>query len=146
ILGAARLDKRRGRYKLEPVSMRQFVDEILSEDRHLFEKDGHTVVFEKGRDARVAIDRSAMRVVLSNLIENAARYSPRGSTIRLRTHRDLRSCRLDVVDSGDGIARKDLRNVFKMFWRADTHGPRRAGTGLGLYIVRSIVREHDGKV
>ena len=80
------------------------------------------------------------------LIENAARYSPRGSTIRLRTHRDLRSCRLDVVDSGDGIARKDLRNVFKMFWRADTHGPRRAGTGLGLYIVRSIVREHDGKV
>jgi hypothetical protein len=146
ILGAARIERRRGRFELKPTSFRRFVEDALSEDRHLFEKDGHVVVFEKGADARVAIDTSAMRMVLSNLIENAARYSPRGSTIRLRTHRDLRSCRLDVSDSGDGIAHKDLRNVFKMFWRADTHGPGRAGTGLGLYIVRSIVREHGGKV
>jgi len=147
ILGAARIERRRGRFELKPVSFRRFMEETLAEDRHLFEKDGHVVVLEKGGDARVAIDSSAMRVVVANLVENAARYSPRGSTIRLRTHRDLRSCRLDVIDTGDGIAAKDLKNVFKMFWRAENAaGPRRAGTGLGLYIVRSIVREHGGKV
>ena len=117
ILGAARIEKKRGKYRLETVSMRHFVEEVLAEDRHLYEKDGHTIVMEKGRDAYVAIDRSAMRVVLANLLENAARYSPRGSKIRLRLHRDLRSCRLDVIDSGMGIAGKDLKNVFKMFWR-----------------------------
>ena len=147
ILGAARIDRKQGRYRLEPISMRRFVEDVLSEDRHLFEKDGHIIVLEKGPDARVAIDRSAMHIVLSNLVENAARYSPRGSTIRLRLHRDLRSCRMDVTDSGSGIPRKDLKNVFKMFWRG-TEGPptRTRGTGLGLYLVRNIVRDHKGKV
>lgn len=147
ILRAARIEKRRGRYRLENVSMLHFLEEVLEEDRHLYEKDGHTIVFEKGRDARVAIDRSAMRVVLSNLLENAARYSPAGSVIRLRLTRDLRSCRLDVIDSGDGIPRKDLKNIFKMFWRGAEGSPSRVpGTGLGLYIVRNIVRDHRGKV
>ncbi len=144
ILGAARIEKKRGRYSLEPVSMRHFVEGVLDQDRHLFEKDGHHIVLEKGADARVAIDREAMRMVLANLIENAARYSPRGSTIRLRLHRDLRKCRLDVIDGGVGIARRDLKNIFKMFWRGE--GSRVSGTGLGLYIVRHIVKDHKGKV
>jgi signal transduction histidine kinase len=147
ILGSARIEKRRGRYVREPVSMRRFVEEVLTEDRHLFEKDGHLIVLEGGGDARVAIDRSALRMVLGNLIENAARYSPRGSTINLKLQRDLRSCRLDVHDSGDGIARKDLKNVFKMFWRGtDGQSARTRGTGLGLYMVRNIVKDHGGKV
>jgi len=146
ILGAARIEKQRGRYSLESTSMRRFLEELLEEDRHLFEKDGHTVVLEKGTDARVAIDRVAMRVVVSNLVENAARYSPRGSTIRVRLQRDLRSCRLDVIDSGEGIARKNFKNVFKMFWRGESNPSHKRGTGLGLYIVRHIVKDHGGKV
>jgi signal transduction histidine kinase len=146
ILGAARIEKQRGRYSLEPASMRRFMEEILEEDHHLFEKDGHSVILEKGADARVAIDRVAMRVVVSNLIENAARYSPRGSPIRIRLQRDLRSCRFEVIDSGEGIARKDLKNVFKMFWRGEKHSSHRRGTGLGLYIVRHIVKDHGGRV
>ncbi len=147
ILGAARIEKSRGRYRLEAVSMRHFLEEALAEDRHLYEKEGRTIVLERGRDARVAIDRSAMRVVLANLLENAARYSPGNSRIRLRLHRDLRSCRLDVIDSGDGIRRKDLKNVFKMFWRgSEDRASHVRGTGLGLYIVRNIVKDHRGKV
>ena len=147
ILGAARIEKRRGRYRLEPVSMRHFVEEVLAEDRHLYEKDGRVIIFEKGRDARVGIDRSAMRVVLANLLENASRYSPPDSKIRIRLLRDLRSCRLDVIDSGDGIRGNDLKNVFKMFWRgSEERSSRVRGTGLGLYIVRNIVKDHRGKV
>lgn len=147
ILGAARIEKRRGKYRLEPVSMRQFLEEVLTEDRHLYEKDGREIVFEKVRDSRVVVDRAAMRVALANLLENAARYSPRNSKIRLRLHRDLRSCRLDVIDKGCGIRGKDLKNVFKMFWRgADEQGTRVRGTGLGLYIVKNIVKDHHGKV
>jgi signal transduction histidine kinase len=146
ILGAARIEKMRGRFSFQPVSMRRFVEDVLVEDRHLFEKDGHVVLLEASGDARVAIDAAAMRIVLSNLIENAARYSPRGSTIRLKLLRDLRSCRLDVIDSGEGILRKDLKNVFKMFWRGDHAQSQGRGTGLGLYIVRNIVRAHKGRV
>ncbi len=147
ILGAARIDKKRGRYTLEPVSMRRFVEDVLAQDRHLIEKDGHVAILEKGKDARVAIDRSAMHMVLANLLDNATRYSPRGSTIRLRLHRDLRSCRLDVMDTGEGIQRNHLKSIFKMFWRGgDTKWTRSGGTGLGLYIVRNIVRDHKGKV
>ena len=51
---------------------RRFIEEMLEEDRHLFEKDGHIVVLEKGADATVALDRASMRMALANLIENAA--------------------------------------------------------------------------
>jgi signal transduction histidine kinase len=147
ILGAARIEKMRGRYNLEPLSMRRFLEEALIEDRHLYEKDGRTITLEGGRDARVAMDKSAMRVVLANLLENAARYSPKNSTIRIRLHRDLSSCRMDVIDNGEGIQGKDLKNIFKMFWRgSEEQGARVRGTGLGLYIVRNIVKDHRGKV
>jgi signal transduction histidine kinase len=146
ILGAARIEKTHSRYRLENVSMGRFVEEVLEQDRRLFEKDGHKVVLEREGDAWAAIDRAAMQVVLNNLIENAARCSPRGSTIRVRLRRDLRSCRLDVVDTGEGIPRKDMKNLFKMFWRGAEGQKRTRGTGLGLYIVRNIVREHGGRV
>jgi signal transduction histidine kinase len=147
ILGAARIEKRRDRYQLETVSIRHFLEEVLTEDRHLYEKDGRAIVLDPGRDARVSIDRSAMRVVLANLLENAACYSPKNTVIRLRVHRDLRSCRLDVIDSGHGIHDKDLKNVFKMFWRgSEDQTSHVRGTGLGLYIVRNIVKDHRGKV
>jgi signal transduction histidine kinase len=147
ILGAAKIEKRGGRYQLETVSMYHFLEEVLAEDRHLYEKEGRTIIFEKIRDSRVAIDRAAMRVVLANLLENAARYSPENSKIRIRLYRDIRSCRLDVIDRGIGIRSKDLRNVFKMFWRSsDAQGSRMRGTGLGLYIVRNIVKDHQGNV
>jgi signal transduction histidine kinase len=147
ILGAARIERKQSRYRLESVSMRHFLEDFIAEDRHLYEKDGHIIVLEKGKDARVAIDRPAMRVVLANLLENAARYSPPGSKIRLKLHRDLRSCRLDVIDSGTGITGKDLKNIFKMFWRGSEGSAARVpGTGLGLYIVRNIVKDHHGKV
>jgi len=147
ILGAARIEKKRSPYNPEPVSMRRFVEEVLTQDRHLFEKDGHVVVLDKGKDARVSVDRPAMSMVLGNLIENAARYSPRGSSIRLHIHPDMRSCRLDVIDAGVGIPRKDLKNIFKMFWRGGlAQSTRPRGTGLGLYIVRNIVNDHKGRV
>jgi signal transduction histidine kinase len=147
ILGAARIEKMRGKYHLEPVSILHFLEEALAEDRHLYEKEGRNIVLDKGRDVHVAMDRTAMRVVLDNLIENAARYSPPNSKIRIRVHRDLRSCRLDVIDSGNGIPGKDLKNVFKMFWRgSEEQTAHMRGTGLGLYIVRNIVKDHHGKI
>jgi signal transduction histidine kinase len=147
ILGAARIEKMRGKYRVETVSMRHFLEEVLAEDRHLYEKEGRTIVLEGGRDVHVAIDRSAMRVVLANLLENAARYSPRDSKIRLKLQKDLRSCRLDVIDNGVGIPGKDLKQVFKMFWRgSEGRTAHVRGTGLGLYIVRNIVKDHRGSV
>ncbi len=147
ILGAARIGKTTGRYRLEPVSIRRFIEDILDEDRHLYEKEGRTIELEKGRDVHVVVDRSAMRVVLANLLENAARYSPPGSRVRIRVHRELGSCRIDVADGGNGIPGKDLKNVFKMFWRGSEEQTRHLrGTGLGLYIVRTIVKNHGGKV
>jgi len=147
ILGAARIEKKRNRYRLETISMRQFLNEVLEEDRHLYEKDGQTIAMKQGRDALVAIDRSAMKIVLNNLLENAARYSPPGSQIDIRLSRDLRSCRLDVVDNGCGISGKDLKNIFKMFWRSSEEPNSRVrGSGLGLYIAHNIVRDHHGRI
>ena len=89
----------------------------------------------------------AVNIPIQELRARMSELPPKGSEIRLRIHADLRSCRLDVIDAGVGIPRKDLKNIFKMFWRsgeAQSRIPR--GTGLGLYIVRNVVSDHKGKV
>ena len=56
-------------------------------------------------------------------------------------------CRLDVVDSGEGIRREDLKNIFKMFWRgSDERASRVRGTGLGLSVSLGIVKKHGGDI
>jgi hypothetical protein len=123
--------------------MRHFLESVLEEDRHLYEKDGHIIVLEKGKDARVAIDRSAMRMVLANLLENAARYSPRGSKIRLKLHRDLRSCRLDVIDSGDGI-QKGLKTFSKCSGEVWGICPRARNWPGPRYVRKNVIPPRQG--
>lgn len=92
-------------------------------------------------------DADELRTVLSNLLDNAVKYSrdsvqvavdvaaPSPETVWVR-----------VKDSGIGIPRTQLRRIFHRFYRFQAHGFKVKGTGLGLYIVRSIVKQHGGRV
>jgi len=81
--------------------------------------------------------------VVSNLLENAARYAPDGSVVIVRLAQDgPLSVVLQVCDHGPGINADDLAHVFEPFWRgADSHS-----SGLGLAIVRAIVEAHRGSI
>jgi signal transduction histidine kinase len=91
-------------------------------------------------------DRERLRQVLGNLIENAIKYSPAGGEVEVRAQPDDGTVRISVVDRGPGIPHDQQRLIFEKFGRADVAGGSKPGTGLGLFIARSIAEAHGGTV
>ncbi len=89
-------------------------------------------------------DQERMLQVLANLVGNAMKFTPRGGHIEVRAKAADEGVHLSVVDSGVGIAPDLLETVFQRFWRASTHD--RSGLGLGLFISKSIVEAHGGRI
>jgi signal transduction histidine kinase len=92
---------------------------------------------------RVRGDRERLRQVIQNLVDNAVKYSSAGSEVRVRASADDGRIRVDVEDDGPGIPLDDQRLIFDKFARAGG-GAAKPGTGLGLFIARSIVEAHGG--
>jgi two-component system phosphate regulon sensor histidine kinase PhoR len=82
--------------------------------------------------------------VLSNLIHNAIKFTPRGGSIRVRVARTGRFCQVSVSDTGFGIPEEDLTGIFERFRQLSTSD--RTGLGLGLYISKWIVEAHRGEI
>jgi two-component system, OmpR family, sensor histidine kinase VicK len=85
-------------------------------------------------------------MALRNLLENALLYSPVSPEIQVRLRRSGRQCLLDFQDNGIGIGKAELDRIFEMFYRVRNPGESIRGTGLGLYIVKSVVNAHGGKI
>ena len=96
---------------------------------------------------RVQADADALRQVLTNLLDNALRYTDAGGLITVSGRPEAGGVRLDVSDTGTGIPRDHLPRIFERFYRADPSRSREeGGTGLGLSIVRHLVEGHGGRV
>lgn len=91
-------------------------------------------------------DPESLNTVYRNLLENALLYSDQPPDIRVRLWREGRHIRFCLEDNGRGLAAEELRRVFKMFYRVQKTGHTVRGSGLGLFIVRAIIRMHKGKV
>ena len=83
---------------------------------------------------------------IANLLENAIKYSAPGSEIRLAVQEDDTEVLIKVSDHGEGVDPEDLPHIFERFRQANGHGRTRTSVGLGLYIVRSLVTAHGGRV
>jgi two-component system, OmpR family, sensor histidine kinase KdpD len=92
------------------------------------------------------LDAVLFEQVLFNLLDNAAKYSPEGTTICIRSWRDQDAICLQVLDEGDGIPVADLEHIFDKFYRAEKGDRVRAGTGLGLAISRGFVEAMHGVI
>ena len=97
-----------------------------------------------GRSALV--DPEEMSMVLRNLLENAVLYSPQSPDISVKLFKTETTLHLSVQDQGRGLDRKELKKVFERFYRAQPPGGNVRGTGLGLYIVESVIKGYGGTV
>jgi signal transduction histidine kinase len=92
----------------------------------------------------VRAERERVLQVLSNLVGNALKFTPRGGHVTLSVERHGAMARFAVLDTGPGISRESLAHIFDRFWKKETPGAK--GTGLGLFIARGIVEAHGGQI
>jgi two-component system sensor histidine kinase KdpD len=107
----------------------------------------HRVDLEISSDLpMVMVDAVLFEQVLFNLLDNAAKYSPEGTTVSIQSWRDQGSVLLQVLDEGRGIPAADLERIFDKFYRVQKGDQVRAGTGLGLAISRGFVEALHGTI
>jgi signal transduction histidine kinase len=121
--------------------------DVFSAARDAADRKRIALVAEIANDAAaVHADPTAMRQVLGNLVENAIRYTARGS-VTVRSRPGDGGTWIDVTDTGVGIAPEHLPRIFERFYRVDPARSReQGGTGLGLANVRHLVEAHDGRI
>jgi signal transduction histidine kinase len=144
-LMAAKLEQRPANAGLTSIDFSVFVEKFIKDFQlHLSEGNSLTLRLEPGIFAK--LDVEGMEMVLRNLLENAFLYSTASPEVQVELCRSGKNCTLTVTDNGRGIDSKELKNIFRMFYRVRTAGETIRGTGLGLYIVKSIVERHKGSI
>jgi two-component system sensor histidine kinase KdpD len=107
----------------------------------------HRVEMEISPDLpMVSVDAVLFEQVLFNLLDNAAKYAPPDTTVRLQSWQEGDSVRLQILDEGDGVPSADLERIFDKFYRSRKGDQVRAGTGLGLAISRGFVEAMGGTI
>jgi signal transduction histidine kinase len=143
LLDATRLDQGRLVGEREPVDLATLAQDVGLHDTG----DSNNFQVEASAPVVGVYDRRRVEQLLQNLIENAKKYSPEQTPIKIRVWQEDGEARLDVEDSGIGIPAADLPRIFERFSRASNVDDRRFhGMGLGLFICRGIVEEHGGRI
>jgi signal transduction histidine kinase len=137
-----------GRLESQPVSLTQVAARSVEGAAMTAKKSNVTIELQADDDLPfVDGDEGRLGQVFDNLLGNAIKFSPAGSSIIIRIWRDGTYVRAEVEDQGVGIPADKLGHIFDRFFQVDGSTTRRyAGTGLGLAIVKSIVESHGGQV
>ena len=125
------------------------ISEVVSAAAQRVERmlQGFKVVFDIEPELPfIELDLLLMEQVLVNLLDNASKYAPPGSTITIRARNEARTLRLQVIDEGPGIPEDQLSPIFEKFHRVKKRDYQRAGTGLGLAICRGFVQAMGGAI
>jgi signal transduction histidine kinase/FixJ family two-component response regulator len=146
LMDISRLATGKLRLELELLDLCAVVDRAIETWRH-GDTRPEVRVTRRGTPAWVRIDRSRVEQILVNLLENAAKFSPKGGAIDVDVRTDDEHAVLEVRDQGQGIAAEDLALVFETFYQGtqSLHRPQ-GGLGLGLALVKRLAELHGGRV
>jgi signal transduction histidine kinase len=148
LLDLSRIEAGRVELALRPVSLLELVTEVLESLQALAREKSLTL------EARYADllsmihgDRDKLHQVLTNLIQNAIKFTPPGGAVLVESLvRDDQFVQVSVTDTGCGIQPEDLAKVFEKFYRGESTPTDARGAGLGLAIVKSLVELHGGRI
>lgn len=130
--------------KLEAIEPTTFCEQLIASFQELVPMH-HFVFHVKGMAYRCQLDPNFLKHMLTNLLTNAVKYSPQGSTITFTLEYAFDAVKFSVLDEGIGIPLEDQNHLFEAFHRATNVG-QISGTGLGLTIVKEMVDLHGGQI
>lgn len=147
ILNASRFDRRHLKVRLREDSLADIYD-IVSDDMQLRASSQNRMLTVAIPDSlpTIAADRASISEVLSNLIDNAIKYSNEGGMVYVSAATSGDFVKVSVKDRGIGMPSGVVSNLFHKFYRSHRSRETVAGTGIGLYICKAIVESHGGKI
>jgi len=148
LLDVARIQRGQVELRCEPVDLATVVNAAVETSMPLLQAARHSFeVHLPATPLPLLADPTRLTQVISNLLNNAARYTPKGGRIALRAEQDGNDAVITVSDNGIGIAPEALEAVFRMFTQVgQAQQPGSGGLGIGLSLVRSLVELHGGSV
>jgi signal transduction histidine kinase len=130
---------------LEEVNVAPLIDDVVDLYGYVAEEKGVSVHAGFPEELYLTADRSRIRQVLANLLDNAIKYTPSGGRIDIEANRGEKEVEITVKDTGIGISEDELDNIWDRLYRGDKSRSQR-GLGLGLSLVKAIVGAHRGYV
>ena len=148
LLDVSRISRDKISLRTERIELTSAIAQAIEISRPFIDQGGHELVVDVPPDPiYVDGDRTRLAQVFSNVLNNAAKYTPRGGHIRLTVQRLGSDAVISVTDDGIGIPSDSLTKIFDMFTHADRNLERsQSGLGIGLSIVRRLVELHGGSV
>lgn len=148
LMDSARISEGRLELRKRQINLVDLIQNAIESSYALMEESKHTFIVEKP-DTPILIDADSTRIIqiISNLLTNAAKYTPEGGTICLRVFQDANEAIVSVADSGIGIPPEHLSHIFTMFSQLTPALERsQGGLGIGLALVHGLVELHGGTV
>jgi signal transduction histidine kinase len=124
--------------------MEAFIPEVLNSMQQI--TADHKIILEKNEAARVKIDALRLEQVITNIISNAAKYSPGKDEIAVNSVQKDGSIIVSFKDYGIGIPKEKLSKIFDRFYRVDEVSKDFSGLGIGLFVSSEIIKQHGGKI
>jgi two-component system sensor histidine kinase SenX3 len=147
VLRTGRVGPSNRKLNVGPIDLAGIVEECLARARTIHRVPAESLNYAAGPAVKIMGDMDEVRAAVSNLIDNAVKYSGPEVNVTVETaNLDGKYISVRVKDQGPGIPKTELKQIFKRFYRVP--GPlatRVKGTGLGLYIVRSVAKRHGGR-
>ena len=149
LLDASRIEEGVYGYAFILKDIAGVVSDVLRDSNLQIEEKKVSVTFEKPEYElpKMSLDKNKMKIAVQNIIDNAIKYSSSGGEIRVRIRTDANFAWLVVEDDGIGIPEEDQKFIFNKFFRAkNAIRFETVGSGLGLFIAKSIIEKHNGSI
>ena len=147
LLDVARISEKKLKIIKEPTNLSTIIEYSVKATKHTIEAYHHSLTVSMPEETVIlSIDPVRMEQVITNLLTNAAKYTPFGGAITLVCLIERPRLRIEVRDNGTGIAPEHLDKIFSPFHQLHPDADRTSGIGVGLFLTRQIVEMHEGTI
>jgi len=147
ILEIASMDKKKNYKDFEVYKADETIKKIILESAAQFQLEEGSIKFSGDAGCDILLDRNSIKTVFDNLVDNSIKYSTRPLEINIKFRRNTKRAEIEFSDNGIGIPAEEIKKIFQKFHRIyDKDIPNVKGTGLGLFVVKEIIKNHKGKI
>lgn len=147
LINVARIDAGETTLNKEMMDISSLLEKNIQNFKQSAIEHKTTLQLDLQHTKAVAIDYDKIFQVITNLLDNAMRYTKSGDTIKISTYNDTSNLYIKISDTGVGIAKEHINHIFERFYKVDQARTRgKHGTGLGLFIVKAIIEKHHGEI